>query len=164
MSIFDVSRRINKSYFIGFSGNWVPGDKNYTDNQLNTFNTLFARPPFGQTVSLNITNTLNLSPYFKYQPNDFANIILRASFVSRESTEDGLFTPNMSPMRPLLNHLVDSKAKAVGNIYTIETNLNFSKRWVALLEFGFCEAGQYLKDTGKGKNVYYWALRSGYKF
>lgn len=164
MSIFDVSRQIHKSYTLGFSGNWVPGDKNYQDQELNTVNTLFARPPFGQTVSLNITNTLNLSPYIKYHPNDLILLTLRGSFVTRESLADGLFTPNMSPMRPIFNHKFESRAKNVGNIYTLETNLNFSKSLQGLVELGFCEAGDYLKDTGNGKDVFYFALRSAYKF
>lgn len=164
MTIFDVSRQMNHSFYAGFSGNWVPGDRGYGDNQLNTFNTLFARPPFGQTVSLNISNTLNLSPYIRFQPNEFYNMTLRASFVTRQSLADGIYTPNMTPMRPLPNHSLESSAKGVGNIYTLETNFNFSKRWVGLLELGVCEAGDYLKDTGKGKDVFYFAVRSGYKF
>jgi hypothetical protein len=164
MSIFDVSRQIHQKYTIGFSGNWVPGDKNYDDRELNTVNTLFARPPFGQTVSLNITNTLNLSPYLRFHPSNFLQVILRGSFVTRESLADGLFTPNMSPMRPLLNHKFESTAKNVGNIYTIEANLTISKTWQGLVEVGYCQAGDYLKDTGNGKDVFYFALRSGYKF
>lgn len=164
MSIFDVSRQIHQKYTIGFSGNWVPGDKNYDDRELNTVNTLFARPPFGQTVSLNITNTLNLSPYLRFHPSNFLQVILRGSFVTRESLADGLFTPNMSPMRPLLNHKLESTAKNVGNIYTIEANLTISKTWQGLVEVGYCQAGDYLKDTGNGKDVFYFALRSGYKF
>ncbi|MHA8049695.1 alginate export family protein [Aquirufa sp. ROCK-SH2] len=164
MSIFDVSRQIHHYYTLGFSGNWVPGDKNYDDNQLNTFNTLFSRPPFGQTVSLNITNTLNLSPYFRFHPNDFIQMTLRGSFVTRESLKDGLFSPNMSPMRPILNHKFESTARNVGNIFTLETNLNLTRSLQGLIEFGYCEAGDYLKDTGNGKDVFYFAMRAAYKF
>ena len=164
MSIFDVSRQIGSKCFLGFSGNWVPGDKNYLDDQLNTFNTLFARPPFGQTVALNITNTLNLSPYIKYQANDLINLTMRASFVTRQSLSDGIFTPNMTPMRPLPNQVVDTNKYGIGDIYTLENNFNFSKRWIGLVELGICEAGDYLKETGRGKDVFYFALRSAYKF
>ena len=164
MSIFDISRQIDKKYTLGFSGNWVPGDKNYNDQELNTVNTLFARPPFGQTVSLNITNTLNLSPYLRYQTNNLLQLTLRGSFVTRESLVDGLFTPNMSPMRPIMNHKFESTAKNVGNIYTLEANFNFSKSLQGLFELGYCEAGDYLKDTGNGKDIFYFALRSAYKF
>ena len=165
MSIFDFSRQIHKKYSLGFSGNWVPGDKNYNDQVLNTVNTLFARPPFGQTISLNITNTLNLSPYFRFHSmNDFIQMTFRASFVTRESLEDGLFSPNMSLLRPILHRKFESTAKNVGNIYTLETNFNFSKSLQGLIEFGYCQAGNYLKDTGNGKDVFYFALRSGFKF
>ncbi len=164
MAIFDVSRQMGSKYFWGFSGNWVPGDKNYLDDQLNTFNTLFARPPFGQTVALNITNTLNLSPYIKYQANDLINLTLRASFVTRQSLSDGIFTPNMTPMRPLPNQVIESKKNGIGNIYTLDNNFIFSKRWIGLAELGICDAGDYLKETGRGKDVFYFAMRSAYKF
>jgi hypothetical protein len=164
MAIFDVSRQMGSKYFLGFSGNWVPGDKNYLDDQLNTFNTLFARPPFGQTVALNITNTLNLSPYIKYQANDLINLTLRASFVTRQSLSDGIFTPNMTPMRPLPNQVIESKKNVIGNIYTLDNNFIFSKRWIGLVELGICDAGDYLKETGRGKDVFYFAMRSAYKF
>jgi hypothetical protein len=33
-----------------------------------------------------------------------------------------------------------------------------------LAELGICDAGDYLKETGRGKDVFYFAMRSAYKF
>jgi hypothetical protein len=83
---------------------------------------LYAKPPFGQTVSLNITNTINFSPYVRYQHTNKWLATLRSSFVTRESLADGIFTPNMMPLRPILGKNRDSNAHHVGNIFTMDAN------------------------------------------
>ena len=49
MLVWDINYQLKPHLFLGIGGNYVPGDKSATDSELNTFNTLFARPPFGQT-------------------------------------------------------------------------------------------------------------------
>ena len=163
MFVWDFNVEALKHSFIGFSGNYVPGDESATDGQLNTFNTLFARPPFGQTVALNITNTLNLSPYLRYQAGTKWLATARASLVTRASTADGIFTPNMSPLRPLEAQGVSSKL-GICDIYALEVNYVPTKHYFFQAELGFCQAGTYLKDSGPGKNVVYFAIRNAIKF
>ncbi|MEY4383541.1 MAG: hypothetical protein RI995_1083, partial [Bacteroidota bacterium] len=50
MSIWELVYTSNNKWFFAFSGTYVPGDKDPNDHYLGTFNTLFAKPPFGQTV------------------------------------------------------------------------------------------------------------------
>jgi hypothetical protein len=155
---------LKKAFYVGFSGNVVPGDRSNQDGQLNTFNTMFARPPFGQTVSLNITNTVNLSPYIRYQDYKKWMVIARASFVKRESKEDGAYTPNMSPLRPLKTKNQISSATGVCDIYALDAQYFPTKHFSFQLEIGYCAAGDYLKETGIGQNVHYYALRNVYRF
>ena len=122
MAVWDFSISPKKYFYLGFSGNYVPGDKSNSDSELNTFNTLYAKPPFGQTVALNITNTINLSPYIRYQHTNKWLVTLRSSFVTRESLADGIFTPNMMPLRPILGKNKDSNARRVGNIFALDVN------------------------------------------
>lgn len=164
MGVWDFNVALKKAFYVGFSGNYVPGDRSSSDGQLNTFNTLFARPPFGQTVALNITNTWNFSPYLRYQ--DFKNWLVtgRASFVTRESSEDGIFTPNMTPARPVLGKFQGSLARDICNIYALDAQYFPTKHFSFQLEIGYCAAGDYLKESGSGQNVHYYALRNVYRF
>jgi hypothetical protein len=164
MGVWDFNVALKKAFYVGFSGNYVPGDKSNKDGQLNTFNTLFARPPFGQTVALNITNTWNFSPYIRYQDLKHWLVTGRASFVSRQSTEDGIFTPNMTPARPILGKNQSSVAQPICNIYALDAQYFPTKHFSFQLELGYCAAGSYLQESGSGQNVHYYALRNVYRF
>ncbi len=163
MFVWDFNWEARKYMYLGFSGNYVPGDKSAIDQELNTFNTLFARPPFGQTVALNVTNTFNLSPYLRYQAGTKWLATARASIVNRISAADGIFTPNMSPLRPLkLNST--SVEMGICDIYALDVNYVPTKHFFFQAELGFCQAGSYLKDSGPGKDVVYFAFRNAIKF
>jgi len=164
MSIGELIYVANNKWSFAFSGTYVPGDKNPHDQYLGTFNTLFAKPPFGQTVALNITNIVNFSPYIKYQPHPKSFIILRNSILSRASAFDGIYTPNMSQLRPIAGKNIETSNKNVTDMYVVELNFFPSKSIQTLLEFGYSSAGSYLKDTGPAKDVTYWAWRGAYRF
>lgn len=164
MAVWDLNFAVKPHRYIGFSGNYVPGDQSSKDGQLNTFNTLFARPPFGQTVALNITNTLNLSPYVRYQNGTKWLVTARASFVQRTSTEDGVYTPNMTQLRPYDQSKMYSDALKLCDIYALDFNYVPTKHYFFQAEIGYCKAGTYLKETGAGENVIYFAIRNAIKF
>lgn len=164
MAVWDLNFAVKPHRYIGFSGNYVPGDQSSKDGQLNTFNTLFARPPFGQTVALNITNTLNLSPYVRYQNGTKWLVTARASFVQRTSTEDGVYTPNMTQLRPYDQAKMYSDALKLCDIYALDFNYVPTKHYFFQAEIGYCKAGTYLKETGAGENVIYFAIRNAIKF
>lgn len=88
----------------------------------------------------------------------------RASFVSRESTSDGIFTPNMTPARPILGKNLGSVASDICNIYALDAQFFPTKHFSFQLELGYCDAGDYLKESGSGQNVHYYALRNVYRF
>lgn len=163
MLVWDTNYQLKPHLFLGIGGNYVPGDKSTTDSELNTFNTLFARPPFGQTVALNITNTLNISPYVRFQKGARWLVTARASFVNRLSEEDGIYTPNMSALRPIENGGASTK-KDLCSIYALDFNYNTAPHLFTQVEVGYCQAGDYLKESGSGKNVVYFALRNAYRF
>ena len=164
MSIWDLAYTSNQKLFLAFSGTYVPGDQHPNDAYLGTFNTLFAKPPFGQTVALNITNIVNLSPYIKFQPHPKTFFVARASFINRESAADGIYTPNMSQLRPVANKIISSNQMHVTDMYVFEWNFFPKKSIQTLVEFGYSKAGDYLKETGAGLDVYYFAWRAGYRF
>jgi hypothetical protein len=84
--------------------------------------------------------------------------------VSRESTVDGIYTPNMSQLRPIAGKMISSSSRKVTDMYVIEWNFFPYKTIQTLLEFGYSKAGDYLKDTGPAKDVTYIAWRGAYRF
>ncbi len=163
MWVWDFNVRFHPHVFLGFSGNYVPGDQTSSDQELNTFNTLFARPPFGLTVALNITNTLNWSPYIRYALGTKWLATARASFVQRVDVADGIYSPNMTMIRPLDN-LSASIQNGICDIYAMDVNYIPNQHYSCQIELGFCQAGTYLKETGSGKDVIYFAIRNAIKF
>ena len=164
MAVWDFNFSPKPYFYLGFSGNYVPGDKSNSDSELNTFNTLYAKPPFGQTVALNITNTVNMSPYVRFQHTNKWLVTMRGSFVSRQSLADGIFTPNMTPLRPILGKKKVSDARQVGNIFALDANYFPTKNLSLQFELGYCVAGDYMSDTGNGRDVMYFALKNAFKF
>jgi hypothetical protein len=91
-------------------------------------------------------------------------VTARASFVNRESLAEGVYTPNMSPLRPLKTKNQVSAASSVCDIYALDAQYFPTKHLSFQLEIGYCAAGAYLKETGIGQNVHYYALRNVYRF
>lgn len=164
MLMYEYAHRIQPKWFLGLAGSYAPGDKNLKDLKQNTFNTLFARPPFGQTLPLNITNVINFSPFLRFHPSKQWFLLARVSFLQRQSTQDGIYTPNMTPMRPILGKNLDLVHHQMGKIYVLEASIFPHKQWQLLGELGYCQAGEYLKATGSSKDIKYWALKAGYRF
>jgi hypothetical protein len=52
----------------------------------------------------------------------------------------------------------------VCDIYALDINYVPTKHYFFQAELGFCQAGTYLKDSGSGKNVVYFAIRNAIKF
>jgi hypothetical protein len=50
------------------------------------------------------------------------------------------------------------------DIYALEVNYVPTKHYFFQAELGFCQAGTYLKDSGPGKDVVYFAIRNAIKF
>ncbi|MEO8961228.1 MAG: alginate export family protein [Ginsengibacter sp.] len=81
---YSVSTDVNykmiqkNNFIIGIGSNYITGDKNKNDNQLNTYNLLFSKPQYGLTAPIGATNLVNINPYFKINPNKKATFMLAA--------------------------------------------------------------------------------------
>jgi hypothetical protein len=78
--------------------------------------------------------------------------------------EDGVYIPNMSQLRPYDRAKMTSDKLAVCNIFAMDLNYVPTKHYFFQAEIGYCKAGSYLKDTGVGENVIYFAIRNAIKF
>ena len=162
----DVNMNVlpDKKGIIGFATNVASGDKDNTDNQLNTYNLIYAKPAYGLAVPIGATNMISLSPYIKINPIQKLNILAQVFFMSRNSNQDGTYSPGMIENRPRPNALFASDKKTLGKFYLLETNYQQTKNLSFAFDASYFDAGSYPKTTGKGKNVTYLSFKSTFKF
>ena len=70
----------------------------------------------------------------------------------------------MTPLRPILGKKIVSDARQVGNIFALDANYFPTKNLSLQFELGYCVAGDYISDTGNGRDVIYFALKNAFKF
>ena len=154
----------SKKGVIGFAANVASGDKNNSDNQLNTYNLVYARPAYGLAVPIGATNIISLYPYIKINPIQKLNVLAQVFFMSRNSNQDGTYSPGMIENRPKPNMLFSSTNKTLGKYYVLETNYQQTKNLSFSFDASYFDAGNYPKATGNGKDVTYVSFKSTFKF
>ncbi|WP_394349387.1 alginate export family protein [Flavobacterium luteum] len=60
---------------VGDVANVASGDKDNSDNKLNTYNLLYAKPAYGFAIPIGATNMISLYPYIKINPIEKLNIL-----------------------------------------------------------------------------------------
>jgi hypothetical protein len=153
-----------KKGVIGFATNVASGDKDSSDNKLNTYNLLYAKPAYGLAIPIGATNIISFYPYIKINPIQKLNILAQVFFMSRNSNQDGTYSPGMIENRPKPNALFVSDKKTLGQFYVLETNYQQTKNLSFSFDASYFNAGSYPKATGKGKDVTYLSFKSTFKF
>ncbi len=148
----------------GLAGNIATGDKDPSDNKINTFNTLFGRPPFGQAAGQGLTNVINYNPYLRYLVNTRLNIQAGASFLSRHSVKDGIYNNAMRIIRPQKDKLLLYDARKIGQVYTLDFNYKANNNLTASIQGATYAANDFIRQSGKSNQVYFFSIRSAYKF
>lgn len=154
----------SKKGVIGFAANIASGDKDSSDNKLNTYNLLYVKPAYGLAVPIGATNIISLYPYIKINPIQKLNILAQVFFMARNSHQDGTYSPGMIENRPRPNALFASDKKALGQFYVLETNYQQTKNLSFSFDASYFNAGSYPKATGKGKDATYLSFKSTFKF
>ncbi|MFV8325212.1 alginate export family protein [Flavobacterium sp. ZS1P14] len=154
----------SKKGIIGFAANAASGDKNSTDNKLNTYNLTYARPAYGLAVPIGASNIISVYPYIKINPVQKLNVLAQLFFMARNSNQDGTYSPGMIENRPKPTMLFSSSKKTLGEYYVLETNYQQTKNLSFSFDASYFKAGSYPKATGKGKDVSYVSFKSTFKF
>jgi len=165
----DVNHKlIDKNKFIvGFNVNYMSGDKNENDNQLNTYNSIFSKPPFGLVAPIGLSNIINFNPYIKINPTAKSNIYAGTYWLSRLSYQDDIYSPGAGgaletrPNNPLFNN---ATSKSIGTLFVIESNFYLNKNITFSFDTSYLKSGSYPKETGSGKDILYLSFKSNYKF
>lgn len=153
-----------KKAVIGFAVNIASGDKNSTDDKLNTYNLLYAKPAYGLVAPIGASNMLSLSPYLKINPVQKLNVLAQVFFLSRNSNQDGTYSPGMVQNRPRPDALFTTDKKTLGQLYLLETNYQQNKHCSLAFDASYFNAGSYPKATGNGNDILYLSLKSTFKW
>ena len=84
--------------------------------------------------------------------------------MQRQSNQDGTYSPGMAEVRPTPTNLFTSTAREIGTQYAVETNLEINHHFSFAVDAAYFNAGQYVKETGNGKNITYLAGKVTLKF
>jgi Alginate export len=162
----DLNYKLNQknNTIVGVSSNYISGDKNKNDNQLNTYNLLFSKPAYGLAAPIGSSNIVNVNPYFKINPLAKLYVYAGVYFLNRQSNQDGTYTPGMVQVRPTPANLFASSAKNIGTQYALETSYTLNKNIAFFVDYAYFAKGNYIEETGKGKNIQYFSVKSAFKF
>jgi hypothetical protein len=162
----DASYVINKknNFIFGIGGNYISGDKNKTDNTLNTYNLIFSKPSYGLAAPIGSSNIVNVNPYIKINPVKKLNVYAGVYFINRQSNQDGTYSPGMAQVRPTPANLFTSGKKEIGTQFAIETGYNVTQHFFFAVDAAYLKAGNYVKETGKGEDITYVSFKGAFKF
>ncbi|MEO5777317.1 MAG: alginate export family protein [Flavobacterium sp.] len=157
----------SKNFIVGFAANYTSGDKNPNDKNLNTYNSLFSKPPFGLVAPIGLSNVANINPYIKINPTKKSNVYAGAYWLRRQSDQDGTYSPGAGgalETRPNPTLLFASTKKEIGSLLALESNYFVDNHLTFGFDASYFFAGDYVKETGKGKDITYVSCRASYKF
>lgn len=162
----DVSYLLSAShsFILGIGANYITGDKDRNDRKLNTFNFLFSKPQFGLALPIGSTNIENINPYIKVSPTKNMAVFASVYFLRRQSIQDGTYSPGAEQLRPNARNRFASGRKKTGTQYAMETDYILNNNVSFSIEAAVIKAGDYIKETGNGKNIGYAAFKVDFKF
>lgn len=152
------------NFTMGISANYISGDKSNIDDKLNTYNLLFSKPSYGLAAPIGSSNIININPYIRMNPVNKLSVYGGVYFMQRQSNRDGTYSPGMAQVRPSPANLFTSSEKKIGTQYAIESSYEMNHHFSFAADAAFFKAGSYVKETGKGFNIFYAALKATFKY
>lgn len=162
---YDVNYLLNKRLLAGLSGNFFTGDKDPADNEINTYNTMFGKPPYGQAAMQGLANSKNINPYLRVYLNTNVNVLGGMNIVRRVSNKDAVYSNGMRVIRPQAeDKLLDYSSGKIGQVFNLDVNLKFGNNFSATIQGATYVANDFIKQSGKSNQVYFFSTRGVYRF
>lgn len=161
---FNLTVFPSKKAIAGLAANMASGDKNNVDHKLNTYNLMFAKPAYGLAIPVGSTNMLSIYPYIKINPVQKLNVLVQVFFLARYSNQDGTYSPGMTENRPRPELSFNTTEKSLGIFYILETNFQQSENLSFSFDASYFKAGNYPKETGRGRDITYLSFKSAFRF
>jgi hypothetical protein len=145
-------------------GGITTGDKAATVKH-NTFNPLYPRPPFSQAFAFGVSNIDAAQLEISIRPIKPMRVSGGSFLLQRNSVNDGIYTPGVTPIRPMQwqNNLGQlSKNLAIYNYIDFEYFVG--RHWQINFQGAIVPPGDYIKQTGKGQTIYYLMAQTTFRF
>jgi hypothetical protein len=139
----------------------ISGDRNPKNPVLQTFNPLFPKGAyFGQVALIGPANLIDFHPSLALHPIKNLELISDWDFFWRESPKDGLYgVPYV-----LIRESSNSRASYIGDQLTFEANWQLNRHLQLEAFYTLFRAGDFIEQTGAGKNLTYLSTRITFKF
>ncbi len=157
--IFD---KVSWKPMIGIGASYITGDYNNSDGQLNTYDPMYPKPVYGLATPQGPSNITHIKPMVGIQPRKNLMINLSWYLLNRASTNDGSYSPGMDQVRPFPG--ANSNQSSVATQYTLDLFYTINQNLSFITFLSYVDAGAYVKETGAGKDTYYWASALQFKF
>jgi hypothetical protein len=146
---------------IGLRADITSGDRNPTDDLLQTFNPVLPGTTYSDTIGLiGAPNSIGLFPNLRMAKNGKLTMTVGSAFFWRESTHDAIYSINVAPLRT--GQL--SRARFVGALPSARLDWPIQRHWSYTLILSRFQTGQFLKETPPGKNTNYVTSWLTFKF
>lgn len=137
---------------IGLKGEFISGDRNPGDDKLQTFNPLFPRGAyFGLAALIGPSNLIDFHPSLSLELTKNLDWTTDYDMFWRYSIHDGIYAPNVA----LIYSGGTSSSKNIGQQLSTDLGWNMNDFLYFRGELTWFKAGQYLKDSGPGKDIFF---------
>ena len=145
----------------GLKANITSGDQDPNNPDLQTFNPLFPKGAyFSEDGLIGPANHIDLNPSVDLHFTDGLILSLNWDFFWRESTHDGIYNNSVVLVRSGKN----SSARYVGSQPQAQLQWNIDRHITFIAIYAHFFAGEFLRETGPGKDVDYVTTWLTYKF
>jgi hypothetical protein len=146
---------------IGLKTEFISGDKKRGDGNLQTFNPLFPRGAyFGLAALIGPANLFDIHPSFAIDFSKKLTLNTDYDLFWRYSLDDGLYGPVGNFLRPDNG----SRSRFIGHQVMAQLEYEVNKYVYIAPEIGYFITGNYLKESGDGKNMFLFTVTSTLKF
>lgn len=151
----NIGYRINTIRFrpeIGFKAEVISGDDKVGDTKLQTFNPLFPRGAyFGLASVIGPSNLIDFHPSVSFEITKQVDWVIDYDMFWRYSSNDGIYAPNTTLIYPGNT----TTEKKIGNQLESEIVWQPNQYLYFRLESTWFKAGDYIKASGAGKNIFF---------
>jgi hypothetical protein len=151
----DLGQRIGRILFkprLGLRIDATSGDRDPTDERLQTFNPLFPGTSYSDTIGLiGAANSLAFNPNLRFAVKERWAVSAGTAFFWRQSRRDGIYGINVTPLRA--GGL--SRARKVGTLPSARFDWGINRHLTYTAVYSHFFAGRFLKETPPGGNVDY---------
>jgi len=140
------------------------GDRKQADNIMNTFRPVSTKSPVYDLVQIGSANLALISPEIEISLSKKTTLTIRYLAVWKLSQNDGIYPPDVRKM----TRETDMPGKELGKLITKGVTTDFlyvpNKHLSVLIYGGLFNAGNYISNTGVGRNMESFSVRAAYKF